>query len=87
LFRKLLKHRLIKDVRGKGLMLAVMVESSEIASEIILKCQEKGLILFWLLFEGRAIRITPPLTISEAEIIEGCDILTDVLDSVEKNIS
>ncbi|WP_034258926.1 aspartate aminotransferase family protein [Altibacter lentus] len=87
LFRKLLKHHLIKEVRGKGLMLAVMVESSEIASEIILKCQEKGLILFWLLFEGRAIRITPPLTISEAEIIEGCDILTDVLDSVEKNIS
>ncbi|MAP53403.1 aspartate aminotransferase family protein [Altibacter sp.] len=86
LFRKLLKHPLIQEVRGKGLMLAVMMESSEMASEIILACQEKGLILFWLLFEGRAIRITPPLTISEVEITEGCDILTEVLDSLQKKI-
>jgi len=47
-----------------------------------LSCKEKGIILFWLLFEGKAIRITPPLTISEAEIKEGCKILLEVLDEV-----
>lgn len=84
LFRKLLKHPLIKEVRGKGLMLAVVVETSEIASEIILACKDAGLILFWLLFEPRAIRITPPLTISETEIEAGCAILTNTLDMVLK---
>ena len=84
LFRKLLKHPLIKEVRGRGLMLAAMVESPEISSEVILACKERGLVLFWLLFEGRAIRITPPLTISNDEIEEGCKILTNVLNSLQK---
>ncbi len=83
LFRKLLVHRLIKEVRGKGLMLAIIMDSPEIASEVILTCQEKGLLLFWLLFETKAIRITPPLTISEDEIEEGCQILLQVLNQIE----
>ena len=80
LFRSLLKHPLIKEVRGKGLMLAIMTDSAEIATEIILACKDNHLILFWLLFEPRAIRITPPLTITETEIREGCAILAGVLD-------
>ncbi len=82
LFRELLVHPLIKEVRGKGLMLAILTESKELTTEIILKCQEKGLILFWLLFEEKAIRITPPLTISEQEIREGCAILLQVMDEL-----
>ena len=82
IFRKLLNHRHIKEVRGKGLMLALIMDSPEIASEVILACKEKGLILFWLLFEPKAIRITPPLTITEEEIIEGCAIVTEVLDKI-----
>ena len=85
LFRKLLKHSLIKEIRGRGLMLAIVMTSAEIASEVILKCKNRGLILFWLLFEPRAIRITPPLTVSEEEIKEGCAILTDVLHEVAKS--
>ncbi len=82
LFRKLLVHPLISEIRGKGLMLAIMVESSDLASKIILKCLEKGLLLFWLLFEGKAIRITPPLTISDKEIREGCAIIIDALNEI-----
>ena len=82
LFRKLLIHPLITEIRGKGLMLAVIVESSDIASKVILKSLEKGLLLFWLLFEGKAIRITPPLTISEKEIINGCTIINDCLNEI-----
>ena len=86
LFRSLLVHPLITEVRGRGLMLAAMTETPEICDNIILKCQEKGLILFWLLFEPRAIRITPPLTISEKEIIEGCKILIEVLNEVQSKL-
>lgn len=82
LFRKLLVHPLIKEVRGEGLMLAPMTESAAITDKVILRCQEKGLILFWLLFEGKAIRITPPLTISDEEIKEGCGIIIEVMNEI-----
>lgn len=85
LFRKLLVHPLITEVRGKGLMLATMTKSPEITNQVILRCQEKGLILFWLLFEGCAIRITPPLTISNKEIEEGCGIILEVLNEISAN--
>jgi acetylornithine aminotransferase len=82
IFREQLIHPLIKEIRGKGLMLAIMVETSEIASEVILNCKNKGLLLFWLLFETKAIRITPPLTISDEEIMKGCQIIIQVLNSI-----
>ena len=82
LIRERLKHPLIKEIRGKGLMLAAILPSAEITNEVILKCQDEGLILFWLLFESKAIRITPPLTISNEEIITGCNIILNVLDSI-----
>jgi len=84
LFRSLLVHPLLSEVRGKGLMLAAMTADPEITNLVILKCQEKGLILFWLLFEGCAIRITPPLTISNDEIREGCQIILEAMDEVMK---
>lgn len=82
LIRSLLVHPLIKEIRGRGLMLAAMTNSAEITSEVILKCQDRGLILFWLLFESGAIRITPPLTISTEEIREGCGVLLEVMEEV-----
>lgn len=82
LIRQLLVHPLIREIRGRGLMLAAMTDSAEITNEVILKCHEKGLILFWLLFEGKAIRITPPLTISEDEIRYGCSILINTLHEI-----
>jgi 4-aminobutyrate aminotransferase-like enzyme len=42
----------------------------------------KGLLLFWLLFEPRAVRISPPLTISKGEIDKGCDLILEVLDEL-----
>lgn len=87
LFRQLLVHPLILEIRGKGLMLAPMTPSAEITNKVILKCQDKGLILFWLLFEGCAIRITPPLTISEDEIREGCAIILEAMNEVQNEIN
>ena len=87
LFRRLLKHDLITEVRGKGLMLAAITPSAEITTEAILMARDEGLILFWLLFETKAIRITPPLTISEDEIIKGCEILLKVLDKIATKLS
>ncbi|AXT63446.1 aspartate aminotransferase family protein [Aquimarina sp. AD10] len=84
LFRSILVHPLITEIRGIGLMLACITPSEEITNRIIMLCQEKGLILFWLLFESKAVRITPPLTISVEEIKEGCAILLSVLDQINE---
>lgn len=82
LFRNLLIHPLIEEIRGEGLMLAAMTKNAEITNKVIFKCQDKGLILFWLLFEGCAIRITPPLTISNQEIAEGCEIILEAMNEI-----
>ncbi|MBU2906040.1 aspartate aminotransferase family protein [Arenibacter algicola] len=84
LFRKLLQQPLIKEIRGKGLMLALIMEKPEVANEVILKCAEKGLILFWLLFEPNAIRISPPLTINNQEISLGCALILEVLNGLKQ---
>jgi len=83
LIRTQLKHNKIKEIRGRGLMLAVMLSDSEDVNHVILRAQKNGLILFWLLFEPKAIRITPPLTISKDEIIEGCKIIISILDELK----
>ena len=82
IIRKHLQHPLIKEIRGKGLMLAAIMENDEIASKVVLQCLKEGIVLFFLLFENRAVRMTPPLTITEEEIIEGCNIIIKVLNSI-----
>lgn len=82
LFKSLLKHPKIKEIRGKGLMLALIMDTPETANELVLKAKEKNLILFWLLFENRAVRISPPLTISEKEIKDGCAIILALLNAM-----
>lgn len=84
LFRERLKHPLIREIRGKGLMLALIMDSSKTANDLVLKCADKGLILFWLLFESRAVRISPPLTISSEEIDKGCSIILEVLREIQQ---
>ena len=80
LFRKYLQHKLIKEIRGKGLMLALIMENSEIANQLILTAAKEKLILFWLLFEQKAVRISPPLTISNKEIKVGCEQIISILN-------
>lgn len=80
LFRQLLVHPKIREVHGRGLMLAPELESSDYAIKVAERCMDNGLIIFWLMYSVYNLRITPPLTISENEIREGCEILLNVLD-------
>ncbi|PQA93383.1 Acetylornithine/succinyldiaminopimelate/putrescine aminotransferase [Chryseobacterium piscicola] len=80
LFRDLLVHPKINNINGKGLMLAVNLGSPEFTIQIAKKCMEKGLIVFWQLYRNEYMRISPPLTITEAEIREGCAIILDALN-------
>jgi len=82
LFRKYLIHEKIKKINGKGLMLALIFESKEIANKLINECIKEGLLLFWLLWEKKAVRISPPLNIKNKEIKIGCDIIIKVLNRI-----
>ena len=84
IIRKHLVHNAIKEIRGKGLMLAVIVETPDIAAQIIYQCLKNGLILFFLLFEGRAMRVSPPLNISDQNLEKGCNIILKSINEVLK---
>jgi acetylornithine/succinyldiaminopimelate/putrescine aminotransferase len=80
LFRELLVHPKIKKVNGRGLMLAVELESPEYTLEVAKRCMEKGLVVFWQLYRNEFMRISPPLTISKEEIKKGCEIILEALN-------
>ena len=86
LIRRILKHKLIIEIRGKGLMLALILKKPDLTKKLVEGCLDNGLILFYLLFEPKAVRITPPLTISENEIKKGCKIILSELDKIEKHV-
>ncbi len=80
LFRILLRHEEIREVRGKGLFLALEMNSTERVKKIITKALSKGVILDWFLFCPGAIRIAPPLIITEEQIVEAASIILDSIN-------
>ena len=86
LIRKILNHKLIIEIRGKGLMLALILKKPDLTKKLVEGCLDNGLILFYLLFEPKAVRITPPLTISKNEIKKGCKIILNELNKIEKHV-
>ena len=85
LFKKLLKHDLIKSIRNQGLLMAIEFESYEVLKRIIDRALEAGIITDWFLFCNNSMRIAPPLTISKIEIKEVCKTLLKSIEWVCKN--
>ena len=82
LFKRLLKHKKIKSISGRGLMLSIDLKNGNETNTIVENCRNDGLLLFYFLFNTESIRITPPLTISEKEIKIGCEIILRNLDKL-----
>lgn len=80
LFRSLLKHTGIKEVRGLGLMMCLQLDSFEKVLNVSNYCADKGLIIDWYLHCDSALRVAPPLTITESQIQEACNIILDALE-------
>lgn len=81
LFKSLLIHPEIKEIRGKGLMLAAEMESFDKLKATIDQCIELGVVTDWFLFCDNSMRIAPPLTITEEQIREACATILNVLNS------
>lgn len=82
LFRKLLTHPKIKEIRGIGFMLCIQLDTFSQVEAVSKACVENGVIIDWFLHCENALRIAPPLTISEAEIEFGCSIIKKAIDEV-----
>ena len=80
LFRALLNHPKIKEIRGKGLMLAIELDDVDLCQKVVHRGIEKGIITFFFLFSKTAVRLSPPLTISEDEIRNAAKVILDILD-------
>jgi acetylornithine/succinyldiaminopimelate/putrescine aminotransferase len=80
LFRRLLVHPAIKEVRSAGLLMAVEVGEFPVLRSIILDCVANGVITDWFLFNDRSLRIAPPLTISEEEIERACEVINVAIE-------
>jgi acetylornithine/succinyldiaminopimelate/putrescine aminotransferase len=82
LFLQLLQHPAIQEIRSAGLLMAIQLEDFSQVKQVIEYCLEQGLIVDWFLFNSSAIRIAPPLVISEAEIRTACAIIRTALDQL-----
>ena len=82
LFRELLVHPLIREVRGVGLMMSLQLDSFEQVEKVSKLCAAEGLIIDWFLHCENALRIAPPLIISETEIRTACKIIVNALDAL-----
>ena len=65
-------------------MLAPELSSPEYTLRVQAECMNRGLILFFLMYSIENLRITPPINISDEDIIKGCEILKSVLDDLEE---
>lgn len=82
LFVENLKHPKIKELRGKGLFIAVELENSKMVQDFIKKGIDLGFVTDWFIFCDNAFRIAPPLTITETEVIEIVKLIKDALDLI-----
>lgn len=81
LFRKFLKHPKIKEIRGKGLMLCIQLDTFDQVEAVSKDCTKNGVIIDWFLHCETALRIAPPLTITHKEIELACE---TIKKSIEK---
>jgi len=80
LFRQELAHPKIKEIRGLGLMMCLQLENFDQVYNVSKYCADNGVMIDWYLHCETALRVAPPLTISEEEIKEACQIIKQGID-------
>ena len=79
--RKLLNHPSIREIRGRGLLLALKLDSEKRVERFFNLSLERGLLFDYFLFCKDSIRFAPPLIIDNAELTELCQLVNDTLES------
>jgi acetylornithine/N-succinyldiaminopimelate aminotransferase len=82
LLEELLSHPAVRQIRRKGLMLAIELDNEEQVNRAVQLARNAGVLIYWFLSTRHSFRISPPLTITEDEIRKSCDILLKVFDKI-----
>lgn len=83
LFRTLLKHPKILEIRGEGLMMCLQLANFDQVEKVSQYCAANGVLIDWFLHWDSALRLAPPLTITEAEIEKACQVILTGLSSLD----
>ena len=70
------------EVRGRGMMQGLDTKDGAFAKKVVAECFEKGLLIGGCGSEGRVVKLIPPLTVPDADLKEGLDILETAMQSV-----
>lgn len=80
LFRNHLIHPKIKRIEGSGLLLAAHLDTEETCKKLIRAALEDGIFTDWFLYAPAALRIAPPLSITDEEILFTCRVIVNLLN-------
>ena len=80
--RDVLVHPSIEKISGKGLMYCLWLKPQIDSFAVIARLEEEGLITNSFLFAENAIRITPPLTITNEELDKGLKLILRVIEEL-----
>jgi 4-aminobutyrate aminotransferase/(S)-3-amino-2-methylpropionate transaminase len=84
-------HDVVGDVRGRGAMCAIELVSDRASKEpldadamsaIARRCLEQGVLVLTAGTYGNVVRLLPPITIDEALLDDGLDVLDDAIGTV-----
>ncbi|MFW5792889.1 MAG: aspartate aminotransferase family protein [Bacteroidota bacterium] len=78
--KDMLQHNQIRNVKGRGGLLAIEFDDFFKNKKVIDNCIKKGVVTDWFLFADNCLRIAPPLIITKDQIVNACNI---ILDSIE----
>lgn len=80
-FEQYLRHPQVRELRRIGLLFALDFASAERVSAIVNYCKSKGVIVYWFLSHPYSVRLAPPLTITQSQIKECCEIILEAIEN------
>ena len=82
--REVLKGDGIIEVRGKGAMLGLQLETKALTQKVVEDCFDQGILLGWTLHSDTLVRLAPPLIIDH-EVLD--EVLTSIRETVKKHVA
>jgi acetylornithine/succinyldiaminopimelate/putrescine aminotransferase len=76
------RHRLVRDVRGIGLLLALELTTPRATRRFTAECLARGVLLNWTLHRDTVVRLAPPLTITRREVTHALTVMDAALRAI-----
>jgi len=73
------RHDGVRAIRGRGLMWGVVLNNAEHADRVVKAALRRGVIILQAGIEGNVLSLTPPLVITQQQLLRALDILEEVL--------